>query len=207
MGDFLRGVKVKNLPPAIARGVHNHLAVDRFTDSHTGLKQLKIHFSAERRRFAGIILDVVFDHYLTKHWKIYSQENIVDFIACCYQSFSDLHHMMPPLMREKVIWMVQHDLLNSYAELNGVANALDGISRRIRFENRLAGAIDEVIDLYELLEQGFLEFFVQLCEHVREIDVEGTADAGRETKSNDSAEITDNNSLYRQQFGRFYRTS
>jgi acyl carrier protein phosphodiesterase len=172
MGDFLRGVKVKDLPERIARGVHNHLAVDRYTDSHACLKPLKAGFSAQRRRFAGIIIDVVFDHFLIKHWRNYSRENLASFTAYCYESFTELRNAMPPAMQHKVAWMIQYDLLNSYAELEGVGNALNGISRRIRFENHLAGAIDEVARNYQALELGFEEFFTPLCEHVRDLNIE-----------------------------------
>lgn len=178
MGDFLRGVKVRHLPAIIARGVHNHLAVDRYTDSHAALKALKTNFSAERRRFGGIIIDVVFDHFLIKHWQAYSREELAGFTAYCYQCFSALSDLMPPPMRQRVDWIIQCDLLNSYADLQGVAEALNGISRRMRFENRLAGAIDEVTDHYAALEQGFLAFFTQLRAHVRHINIEEAENAG-----------------------------
>ena len=172
MGDFLRGVKVKSLPAAIALGVHNHLAVDRFTDSHPGLRQLKTNFSSERRRFAGIILDVVFDHFLIKHWRDHTREDLAAFTAYCYQSLDQLRQVMPTVMRQRVGWMIQYDLLNSYTELQGVANALNGISRRMRFDNCLAGAVEEIKAHYPVLEENFHTFFAELCAHVRDIKIE-----------------------------------
>ena len=227
MGDFLRGVKVKDLPQRIARGVHNHLAVDRFTDSHACLKPLKARFSAQRRRFAGIIIDVAFDHFLIKYWRDYSQQSLADFTAYCYWSFTELHDDMPPAMQQKVAWIIQYDLLNSYARLQGVGDALNGISRRIRFENQLAGAIDEVNRHYEALEQGFREFFSPLCEHIRELDIEEAGSVGNSAASHNperdanhkvhhnthhepfnKARYYDDHSLvYCQQYRRLYRSS
>ena len=172
MGDFIRGVNISQLPESIARGVQNHQAVDRFTDSHAGVKRLKASFSDQRRRYAGIILDVVFDHFLIKHWRMYSKEDLGAFTDYCYESLLSFQHMMPERMSHRVEWMVRFDLLNSYAELKGIANALNGISGRIRFENRLAGAIEEVADHYEILQQGFMEFFAELRTHVRDLKIE-----------------------------------
>ena len=184
MGDFLRGVKVNSLPPAIALGVHNHLAVDRFTDSHPGLKQLKTNFSSERRRFAGIILDVLFDHFLIKHWRDHTHEDLAAFTAYCYRSLDQLRQVMPSVMRQRVGWMIQYDLLNSYAELQGVANALSGISRRIRFDNCLAGAEKEIQAHYPLLEENFHTFFTELRTYVREMNIEEASSVTRHSENN-----------------------
>jgi acyl carrier protein phosphodiesterase len=227
MGDFLRGVKVKDLPQRIACGVHNHLAVDRYTDSHTCLKPLKAMFSAQRRRFAPIIIDVVFDHFLIKHWRDYSQESLADFTDYCYWSFTELRNEMPAAMQQKVAWIIHYDLLNSYARLPGVGNALNGISRRIRFENQLAGAVDEVTRHYEALEKGFREFFPTLCDYIRELEVEATSNVEHRSVSSNTVHVANqiikyntfsktklranrnaNNSLvYCQQYRRLHRPS
>jgi acyl carrier protein phosphodiesterase len=198
MGDFIRGINVSELPPVIARGVQNHKAVDRFTDSHEILRSLKANFSSQRRRFAGIIIDVVFDHFLIKHWQNYSSENLGEFTAYCYESLAGLHHVMPTRMQQKVDWMIGCDLLNSYAQLKGISNALNGMSRRIRFENTLAGAIEEVDNHYTTLEQGFLAFFSQLRAHIHAENIEEVND--------DRQNLADHSLVYRHQFRRAYRT-
>ena len=171
MGDFIRDVDITRLPQAVAQGVENHKAVDRFTDSHEVLAELKAGFK-QRRRFAGIIIDVVFDHFLIKHWHNYTPEVREDFIVYCYTSLLELNALMPARMRQRMVWMAQQDLLNSYAGLDGVAAALNGISLRMRFENHLAGAIDDVVDQYEALEKGFLRFFGELCQHIVTLNLE-----------------------------------
>jgi len=199
MGDFMRGVNVNELPPAIADGVHNHKAVDRFTDSHTGLRELKTGFSNQRRRFAGIIIDVVFDHFLIKHWQTYSNVALPDFTAFCYDGLASLREVMPLRMQQKVDWMIRYDLLNSYAGLKGVSNALNGISQRMRFENRLSGAIEEVENHYAALEKGFLAFFSELCKHIQAENIE-TTDSKVQTHA-------DHNLIYCHQSRRLYRSS
>ena len=67
LGDFARGVDQSKLEPAVLAGLKNHRAVDRFTDSHPEISALRQCFSSKRRRFAGIALDVYFDHLLMNH--------------------------------------------------------------------------------------------------------------------------------------------
>lgn len=197
MGDFMRGVNISELPPIIADGVQNHKAVDRFTDSHDGIRQLKTSFSNQRRRFSGIIIDVVFDHFLIKHWQRFSNDTLSDFTAFCYHSLASQREVMPSRMQQKVDWMIRYDLLNSYARLNGVNNALNGISQRMRFENRLAGGIEEVEKLYAILEQEFLAFFAELCAHIHSANIEKT----------DNNNHADHSLIHRRQSGRIYRSS
>jgi len=64
LGDFIRGTDLSHLPLAISEGVKLHRRIDAFTDAHPNIMRLKAFFPAEIRRFAGIALDVWFDHLL-----------------------------------------------------------------------------------------------------------------------------------------------
>ena len=172
MGDFVRDINLNDLPEAAVLGVHNHKLVDRFTDSHVVILELKPLFSDKRRRFAGIIIDVLFDYFLIKHWSSFSNEDLDRFIAYCYRSLASQRHLMPQRMRHKVEWMLQADLLRSYARLDGVNKALNGISSRIRFDNQLAGAVEEIEQHYIELEYAFVPFFSELCAHIANTAIE-----------------------------------
>ena len=69
LGDFRRGVKVTAFSESVQAGVTNHLLVDKFTDSHPAVIAAKQQVSTQRRRFAGILLDICFDHFLLVHWQ------------------------------------------------------------------------------------------------------------------------------------------
>jgi len=162
MGDFLRGVDRQQLPPAIESGIVHHLAVDSFTDSHPAVKELRALFSPPRRRYAGIILDVTFDHLLLKHWEQFSHESPADYIRRTNRTLLDNRSAMPPRMRQIVSLLVQHDVLLSYRSLHGVQTALDRISDRFSRTTPLAGSTREVRDNIVQIDRGFLAFFPEL---------------------------------------------
>jgi len=176
MGDFRKYVNLPSLPVAIIRGMEHHRAVDKFTDSHPQVKSLKELFSRCRRRYAGIIIDITFDHFLSRHWQRFNMDDRSEFITYVYGCLRQDLCIMPPRMQRVTNHMLHEDWLGSYTDLAGVENSLNGVSRRIRFANNLYGAIAEVVENYHELEHGFLEFFPELQANVSTaiVDYENT---------------------------------
>ena len=167
MGDFRKYLRDTLLPDALQGAIAAHCRVDLYTDNHIIIKELKPIFSSPRRRLAGLIIDVSFDHFLSRHWQLFNCIERGEFIRKAYRCLSEQLWMMPPPMQRTVTAMIEQDWLGSYEQIEGVERALDGIARRIRFRNCLQGAGVEVRDNYATLENAFLEFYPQLQEYVR----------------------------------------
>jgi len=172
MGDFMKGVNIDGLPEPIARGVHNHRLVDRFTDAHPEVKALKQKLSPERRRFSGVIADIVFDHLLLQHWPEYSDETIESFIDHTYRRILSGRHYMNPRMDWVLMLMIEENWLQSYQTLKGIEAIIERISKRIRFENELSGAIEEVTVLMDNYDHAFQRLFPDLKLHVETKGIE-----------------------------------
>ncbi|ERP93336.1 hypothetical protein Q670_00195 [Alcanivorax sp. P2S70] len=172
LGDFLRGVDRSALSGPVARGLANHLLVDRFTDDHPWVVAQRRGFSSQRRRFSGVALDVLFDHFLWQHWSDFHAEPREEAIAQHYRDLEAGLPMMPATMRPRMEGLLEHDLLNRYARLSQVGEALDAIAARIRFANPFAGMVEEIEPRYETLEAGFLVFYPQLREAVEQAALE-----------------------------------
>ena len=170
MGDFRRYLHGMILPADILVGVKNHQRVDKFTDSHAEIRRLKTCFSRKRRRYAGIILDVAFDHFLALHWNRFSQEPRDIFIRYCYSCLAGGMDLMPARMQQTVTYMIHEDWLGSYEDLSGIGITLDRLARRIRFENYLGGSVEEVAHNYDYIEEGFQRFFPAVMLHVNGIN-------------------------------------
>ena len=174
LGDFARGVDQSQLNPEVLAGLHNHRAVDRFTDSHATVAELKKLFSPNRRRFAGIALDVYFDHLLINYWHEFDTRNVNQVIAEFYARMERGQALMPGNeMRRVTSRMISNDWFGSYQDIDSVALALDRIAMRIRFPNEFANAIEDLRQHEDMILTAFFHFFPELKAHVRRLGLEG----------------------------------
>lgn len=162
LGDFAQGLNVETLAAPVKAGLINHRKVDAYTDSHPDVLTCKRLFSPQRRRFAGVALDVLFDHYLLRHWDTFASIPAQDFIASVYRDLEAGRHLMPPRMATTTARMIDNDWFNAYTELENIGYALDRIAGRIRFRNDFEGIIEEIRAYDLVLEEHFLNFFPSL---------------------------------------------
>ena len=163
MGDVVRGPLEGRYAPPIEQGIRLHRRVDSYTDAHPAVRVAKARFQPPYRRYAGILLDVFFDHCLALEWN--------RFHALPLEAFVD--HAHGTLMREglklahpgfilRFSYMRSRKLLLSYRELDGIERALQGLSTRLTRENPLASGLEAIKPVYPELRDDFRLFFPEL---------------------------------------------
>jgi acyl carrier protein phosphodiesterase len=173
LGDFARGIDQSTLSPAVLAGLKNHRAVDRFTDAHPMVNEIRQCFSKKRRRFAGIALDVYFDHLLVNHWHKFDPRILDEVIAEFYLRMKHGQILMPGSeMRRVTSRMISHDWFGSYQDIDSVAEALDRIATRIRFPNSFDNAIEDLRRNEDMIQSVFLQFFPELKAHIESLGFE-----------------------------------
>lgn len=160
-GDFVKGPLKGNYEASIERAIRVHRAIDSYTDAHPIVLHAKSRFPVARRRFAGILLDVFFDHALAKHWTQFSSTPLDRFTESVYRILLSEDNL-PNNLALIAPKMAQHDWLGSYHDFEVLQLVIDGIQRRLSKAGVLAGSFAELNDLYHLLESDFLDFYPDL---------------------------------------------
>ena len=172
LGDFGGRRHIEKLPAAVVNALDNHYLVDKFTDAHLLVKEAKQYFSPQRKRFAGVAIDVLFDHFLIKYWHTFNQQPLTSFKQTSYGLLGKRLPVMPARMQRVVTSMIENDWFKEYETLDGVGLALDNIAARIRFTNTFTGAVEDIAHYYTELDAVFLAFFPQLIKHVKQRGLE-----------------------------------
>lgn len=166
LGDFVRGKRYQNYDPEIGRGILLHREIDRFTDAHPVFRQSKRRLVPQQGHYAGVVVDVFYDHLLAQHWRNYSNEPLSDFAQRMYAVLQD-HYKQLPLPAQRVFgYMEAHDWLANYVHSEAIARTLSGMQQRINFPNRMGQAVTDLESNKHLYAQEFQEFFPQLQQQV-----------------------------------------
>lgn len=167
MGDFVKGPLTNTeYSQQITEGIRNHRKVDTYANIHPRVLSSKRRIGPDRRRFAGIIVDVCYDHFLSRHWSTYAGMAWSDFVARAYGALRRYQDILPAKFKSVVPRIVHEDWIGAYRKIDGIGNALDRISMRIRKGHPLRGSVEEVVANYEKLETDFLAFFPELIAHM-----------------------------------------
>ena len=154
------------LPPEFRRGVEQHRRIDSFTDSHPIVRQSIYRVGPSFRRFAGILVDVFYDHFLAREWPAFSSTPLPDFATEIYTSFECLRDDIPPEAYTRLEQMRAGDWLCSYRDLSGVSTALGRIAARLSRPAPMADAVFILERHYDSFYSDFSTFFPELRSHV-----------------------------------------
>ncbi len=161
LGDFIRGhlTDHPDLPPAVRQGVDLHRQIDGYTDRHPVWRRSAERLAPRHRRLAGIAIDIIYDHFLSRHWSRFSSTGLEEFSALCYTSLLSRTQLMPPHARRAVRRMSDQDWLSTYAEIDGIALAFHRLTYRSPVLATLPAVMEDFQSAYRGLERDFLEYY------------------------------------------------
>ena len=162
LGDFWRGAPDPQWPPAIRAGVVLHRKIDVYTDGHADVAAARALFVPPLRRYAGILLDVYFDHVLAADWPRQGREPLAELSARVAGVLRDNRRWLPPQLNRFADYFDQAGLFETYAERGMIERVLAGIGRRLKHANPLATAGPALWQREAELIAAFSRFFPEL---------------------------------------------
>lgn len=160
-GDFVKGRLQGQFAPEVEAAIQLHRRIDTYTDSHPLVSAALSRFSLTRRRYAGIVIDVFFDHCLARDWAEYADRPLQQFTADVYRVLA-AEPQLPGRLAQIAPYMVADDWLGSYRDFQVLEQVLRGIARRLSQPEELTAAMGELERLYRPLSEDFRDFYPQL---------------------------------------------
>lgn len=169
LGDFAKPRDDHLFPALVRREIRLHRAIDAYTDAHPLVLDSKALFRPGARRFSGMVLDVLYDHFLAAGWARHSDEDLDAFIARFYAHLGATQLPLPGRLSRIAPMLISQDWLGSYRSLAGVGRAVDGMSRRVsRGGEQMRAGLDDVRTHYDGLRERYEAFFPELARFVDE---------------------------------------
>lgn len=159
LGDFVFGQStLPDWPAPVRAEIVRHRRIDRYTDDHPAVTAARAGFGS-LRRYAGIVLDVYFDHCLARDWARWDAAPLGEFTARVYRILDARRAELPPRLAAIAPRMAAHDWLGAYARRESVDAAVRGISTRLsRNGDRLVACLD-VLRANEAQAQATFDVF------------------------------------------------
>ncbi len=166
IADSIKGSAFNSFPEEIQKGIILHRKIDAFTDIHPIVEISKTRLRPKYKKYASVIVDIYYDHYLAINWENYSNKSLDQYTKNIYLLIDKHKHTFPIKSQLFTKYMLEYNILSAYANFEGIEKVLNGMSRRASFVSNMEYAIQDLKEHYPLFEKEFKEFFPELQKFV-----------------------------------------
>lgn len=162
IADHVKGREIERYTGYILEGIRLHRHIDAFTDAHPVVEESKKRLRTVFGKYASVIADVYFDHFLARDWSMYHHQSLHEFASSSYTLMNNNRHHLPERTIYMLSYMESQNWLVAYAEIEGIEKAFRGLSRRTRFSSGMEYAHQFLQENYQEFEEEFRRFFPEL---------------------------------------------
>ncbi|HJR14355.1 MAG TPA: ACP phosphodiesterase [Rhodanobacteraceae bacterium] len=166
LGDFVHGHPDPAWPAARRAGLLFHRAIDGYTDAHPEVVAARNLFRPPMRRYAGIVLDVWFDHLLVLEWDRYPSNESLARFSRRWLALLDAHvDDLPASLRVFLGWMHAHGLPAAYGDEETLDAVFHALALRLSRPSPIAEALPVLYARSGTLQRHFNAFFPELVDY------------------------------------------
>ncbi len=162
IADGIKGKNYKKYPPQIQRGILLHRSIDSFTDQHPIVRKSTARLHKNYGHYSGVIVDILYDHFLAKNWKNYHEQPLDEYIQDFYKLLRTEFDILPSRIQQMMPYMISDNWLLSYATIQGISKILVQMNRRTNNISKMNFAVIELEQFYKEFEDEFTSFFIEL---------------------------------------------
>jgi acyl carrier protein phosphodiesterase len=162
MADGIKGKDYKKHPRDIQIGILLHREIDTFTDAHPTVRKSTKRLHKKYGHYSGVIVDILYDHFLAKNWDTYSNVPLDEYVDGFYDTLEQNFSKLEIRVQKMMPFMIANNWLLSYASIDGITKVLDGMNRRTKNRSQMNLAVYELEEFYTEFENEFTSFFEEL---------------------------------------------
>jgi acyl carrier protein phosphodiesterase len=165
IADSVKGKMIDSFDDGVKKGIQLHRLIDYYTDNHLVVKQSKARLETTYRKYAGVIVDIYYDHFLAANFPLFSQVSLSQTAHTAYNILIRNFEILPPQSKRILPFMATQNWLEGYANLHDLQRVFNGMSRRASFVSGMENAILDLKKDYQHYEKDFFDFFPDLIKY------------------------------------------
>ncbi len=162
LADPLKGKRWQGASDVHYAGMRMHVAIDIFTDANPTISLSKSRLR-KKGYLKGVVIDMVYDYFLSKHWDKFVDQDLQSFVNDFNQNAIFAAVDLSEKASSFINLVTSNNVMGSYIDFAGLELAFNRIdmrlSPRIIAKETTTSYIPNVVDNYAAIEQDFLEFF------------------------------------------------
>jgi acyl carrier protein phosphodiesterase len=166
IGDYVKGRDYNNFPPSIRKGILLHRRIDTFTDRHKIVHQSMSYFAPKYHKYAGIIIDILYDHFLANNWDKFSPQPIHISKENLFDCLKKNYAILPERVQFFVPSFIKNDWIEIYSTIEGIINVFTRMSMRTTLPDQSEFAREVLRKYYIQLQSEFLTYFPDIIRYV-----------------------------------------
>ncbi len=177
IADHIKGNKIDRYPQGVIDGIMLHRKIDYYTDHHPEFMKTRARLHKKYHKYAGVIADVFYDHFLAKNWNEFSEFHLSSFTSYSYGILLRNYSILPSKTKKILPFFIMQNWLASYAKMEGLRRSFQVLARRANYKSNMQYVVEDLIDDYELYEAEFRAFFPDIAAYCqKELDILFPAD-------------------------------
>ncbi len=165
IADGIKGKRYLKYPQQIKKGILLHRAIDSFTDQHPTVKQSTARLHENYGHYSGVIVDILYDHFLAKNWSEYHPRPLAEYVEEFYELLRSNFQILPARIQRMMPYMIADNWLLSYATVPGISKILAQMNVRTKRVSKMNFAVIELEQYYDEFEAEFTSFFKELIDY------------------------------------------
>ena len=162
LGDFIKGPLDAQLHAPFYPGLLLHRRIDAHLDALEEFRDLLSSFEPQHRRFAGILLDILFDHFLASEWPDDANQPLEEFCESFYRELNKHYQALPKSAQHFANRAPAIQWLQNYRDFENLHPMLQRVSQRFSRQVALQDAIPHLQHNYDFYRSGYRSIFPQI---------------------------------------------
>ena len=168
MGDYVKGKNYLYLPELIRKGILIHRDIDYFTDSHSITRRSKHRLVEKYHKYAGVITDIFYDHFLATSWSSYCDIPLKEYVDRTYDLLKKNYKSLPTAIKVWFPTFLENNWMMAYQTVEGIELVLDRMSANTSLPDHTDFAIEVMRRDYDLFTEDFNAFFPKIIDFIEE---------------------------------------